>query len=290
MALPFDPHSPFLVAIAKPITFLGDEYGLIIVLALLYWLYDTKNGLRIAVVTLISAWFNGVLKTSIGEPRPSGTQYVEAGGSGMPSGHAQNSVSMYGTLAVADRNRITLIVGLVLPLLIGLSRVILNVHTMTQVLVGWLVGAAIVAVYYYSSVHVEKWYSKQSKLVQYATLFGAYLVMIIISVSWHENSEALHGAVIVASGFLGMTVGHNLQVEYVKYRNSRRFVQNVLRTIVGLVLVGVVLFGLGAILPDSLGELGATIKYSLTGFTASFVAPWFFEQLPFTRSAAEKRE
>jgi undecaprenyl-diphosphatase len=89
------------------------------------------------------------LKLLVGRPRPAGG-IIEVSGDSFPSGHSMLSAIIYLTLAlivttVILRSRVRLyIIGstLVLVGLIGISRLYLGVHYLTDVAAGWLVGLA----------------------------------------------------------------------------------------------------------------------------------------------------
>jgi undecaprenyl-diphosphatase len=89
------------------------------------------------------------LKLLVGRPRPAGG-LIQLSGNSFPSGHSMLSAIIYLTLAltvstVILRWRVRLYVigsALVLVALIGISRLYLGVHYLTDVAAGWLVGLA----------------------------------------------------------------------------------------------------------------------------------------------------
>jgi undecaprenyl-diphosphatase len=147
-------HSGFLLAISKLVTFLGS--GLFVwaltavCAALLAWrrrwpeFWVLLAGMAISTVGFLE------IKDAVDRPRPPGPAEVGASGSAFPSGHATHSV-LYVFLAVTIVLRLrpgmaqaTLVVvaGFVLTALVGLSRVYLNVHYLSDVSAGWALGAA----------------------------------------------------------------------------------------------------------------------------------------------------
>ena len=112
-----------------------------------------RLALIVAVVLIAAALFTELAKDYVTRPRPTMDPLVTASGYSFPSGHTLNSTVTYGLLAlVAWRSRLplavrraALVVGMTLPVLVGLSRIALGVHWPTDVLAGWLAGVAFVA-------------------------------------------------------------------------------------------------------------------------------------------------
>ena len=73
---------------------------------------------------------------------------IAAQGFSFPSGHSMNSTIIYGSLSaykdMAKKHKWLVVVSVVMPILIGISRVFLGVHYPTDVLVGWAVGVAVI--------------------------------------------------------------------------------------------------------------------------------------------------
>jgi undecaprenyl-diphosphatase len=105
-------------------------------------------GVLLAGMTLTSLGFHEI-KAAVDRPRPEDA-LVDYTGSSFPSGHAAHSV-LYVWLAVTivlrlrpgmARRAAVVTGGIVLTVLVGLSRVYLNVHYLSDVSGGWALGAA----------------------------------------------------------------------------------------------------------------------------------------------------
>ena len=65
---------------------------------------------------------------------------VKEQGYSFPSLHSTMAAATYGMIAVSTKKKATIAIGIIMPLLIGLSRPFLGVHYPTDVLVGWTLG------------------------------------------------------------------------------------------------------------------------------------------------------
>jgi undecaprenyl-diphosphatase len=90
-----------------------------------------------------------VIKLLVGRPRPPiHDALVRVSGTSFPSGHATQAVAVYGMMAVllagpgsSWRRRVTLRAGAgLIALIVGISRVYLGVHWLTDVVGGWVLG------------------------------------------------------------------------------------------------------------------------------------------------------
>jgi membrane protein DedA with SNARE-associated domain/membrane-associated phospholipid phosphatase len=146
-------HSGFLESVAKVVTFLGSGVFVWALTAVCAALLAARRrwpelAVLVAGMALLTIGYHE-LKAAVDRPRPP-DRLVAVSGSSFPSGHAADSV-LYLWLAVTivlrlrpgmARAAAVVIAGLVLTILIGLSRVYLNVHYLSDVSAGWALGAA----------------------------------------------------------------------------------------------------------------------------------------------------
>lgn len=142
--------SPALLRTASYMTALGDSrvIAALLIAALILLAMERRWALMSGlVVAVLGKVLSVVLLKSIFErPRPDLAYFVETSGS-FPSGHAAISVAFYGTLfyVMWRSGRLghvaAVMVASLLAFVIGLSRVLLVEHYLTDVLNGWLVGS-----------------------------------------------------------------------------------------------------------------------------------------------------
>jgi membrane-associated phospholipid phosphatase len=133
----------------EAVTTLGDPTFLTFALAILYWLHAERRGETAAVVTYGFIAFGVIygLKTGLALPRPPESVWlIETDGFGFPSGHAVAAVVIYGGLALEydwsyDDPRFA--AAMLLVVAIALSRVVVGVHYLGDILVGGLVGLGV---------------------------------------------------------------------------------------------------------------------------------------------------
>jgi undecaprenyl-diphosphatase len=167
---PANPIGPgWLEESARDITGLGGYAVLTLVTlsSLAYLLMVRKRGAALLVAGAVAGGMllSTALKIGFDRPRPDlvpyGTRIYTAS---FPSGHAMLSAVVYLTLAallarVQQRRRVKaflLVLGTVLTLLVGMSRVYLGVHWPSDVLAGWCLGAAWAALCWFVALQLQR--------------------------------------------------------------------------------------------------------------------------------------
>jgi undecaprenyl-diphosphatase len=150
-----DLYSPVLVDVARVITVLGTlpVVGTAVVITALFALRRGQSLAAAALVGGLALTWAGVqiTKAATGRSRPPGG-LIEASGLSFPSGHAANSIGWIAVAVVLTRalpgvaSRVSLVtIAIVVAALIGLTRVYLRVHWLSDVIGGWGFGMAIYA-------------------------------------------------------------------------------------------------------------------------------------------------
>jgi undecaprenyl-diphosphatase len=140
----------------KGITHLGDPVTVIAVILvamlIFFWMGRRRSALILLLISLLGLGITEITSHVIHRERPDMAWRLirRPHTSSFPSGHALNSMAVYGALALLAarpmrrRSEAVLIVapGFLLALLIGFSRPYLGVHYPSDVLAGWTAGLA----------------------------------------------------------------------------------------------------------------------------------------------------
>lgn len=167
--------SPPFTEVVKIIAFAGSFWFLFVCAALLLIIPFTriKYGCAAAVSALLSAGLNPLLKNIFRRVRPDNLLWlVSETGYSFPSGHAQSCTAFFIAAAMLIlcnvkniKIKIPLFIACILiPFLVGLSRIYLGVHYFGDVLAGWILGTAIaLAVEIFYNIITEKLVNKEKK-------------------------------------------------------------------------------------------------------------------------------
>jgi undecaprenyl-diphosphatase len=141
-----------LVSALSAVTALGSTAVLSIVIGLAVILLAVRRRWRLALYLLVTGAgalvLDPVLKSLVGRLRPVLAHPIAHGtGSSFPSGHALGSMVCYGALLLvflpAARGRWRTLLRVVVAaiiLIVGISRILLGVHYLTDVVGGWAIG------------------------------------------------------------------------------------------------------------------------------------------------------
>lgn len=296
--------SELLTGFFNMITHLGGSTIAIVFVAVMYWCIDKRVGVRIGLSVAIGGIFNQLLKNilCINRPwikdarvRPDSSAIKGATGYSFPSGHSQNAMSVYGTIASSSRRRGISILFWAVALLIGFSRNFLGVHTPQDVAAGLLIGFASI----YASGRVLSWAEEsEGRDFVLALIMTAVTSVFLIFVSLKsypsvtsggellvDPSEMIEDCYKIGGVLIGIAIGWTLERRAVDFSTDVSMKCRIIRAAAGIPLV--------AALSTASKLAAAPLGLWAAGFIESFVPvifviliwPWIFARLE--RKASE---
>lgn len=253
-------RTPALDGIFRAITFLGEEYLVVVVMCALYWCKNKGLARGLAISFFVSALLVQGLKIAVRVDRPwvldpaftpVASAMAAATGFSFPSGHTQTAASLFGYLGLASGKRRWITISWVVVALVALSRLYLGVHTPADVIAAMLISLAVSLV----TLHFVRNDRPDALLL---------VVLAALSVLVISYALALHGRGMIdrhyladcckaAGGCIGCAVGFAWVRRRIPFdvRTPRPW-QQVAKLAVGLAVVLGIKSGLKLILPDSL--------------------------------------
>lgn len=308
------------VATMKLFTFLGNEEFYFILFPILFWCVDSRLGLRAGLILLLSGCINSYFKWIFRLPRPYWTNgeviaHTSETSFGAPSGHSQNAVAMWGLIAASINKTWAWVAAIFIIFMIGVSRMILGVHFLLDVITGWVIGAILLWVFLRLEPNVCKWVENKSLGVKVGISFLASIGLIAIGALilsalsfweipgfWIQNALlatpdaepinplAISGVVSNAAVFFGVSAGYVIMNQMGGFNTKGKISQQVLKYFIGIIGVLVVWRGLDIIFPEGeeiLALVFRYIRYGLAGIWISLGAPWVFVRIKLSESAQE---
>lgn len=286
-------------AIFEIITFTGKTEFFIILIVILFFVYDKRFTKNLIASLLLSVFTFSILKDIFQDPRPSTniSNQEEYGmietDYGFPSGHALNAVTVWGYIAYEFKDKSKpYIVPVILSVLIflnAISRIIIGVHDLQDIIGGLIIGVGFLIAFIYLE-------PKFSEKISTLNLSMKIIFTVAVSVSLFligtllfptaglglvENSPKYSDAgyyAIVGGASLGFFVGYVLENEYVNYQPSElKIKQKIFNLILGLALVLILYLIFGLLIHGNV--VLRFIRYALLAFVAIFFIPLIFTKI-----------
>lgn len=297
-----------LMGLWSGVTVLGSEEFFILIMPALYWSIDSAVGLKTGVILMLSTVFNGFFKVMLHSPRPfwfsnSIAAYSSEASFGMPSGHAMNTITVWGFLASSFRQTWLTILAVVVIVLVGVSRIFLGMHFISDVLIGWLLGFILLILFLKFEPGITASIKKMTLAQHLGLAIASSLGLIALSCiplvflqNWQIPSIWLENAVRAIPGVLpnpldqsgtitgaGLWLGLCAGAAWIHSRGgySAKGVgfQLFLRYLIGVIGVAILWFGLKLIVPQTTDVFGfgfRYLRYAIVGCWISGFAPAIF--------------
>lgn len=265
--------APWVEQLFGVITEFGDVSVLALIMAFLYWNKDKRQAFRIAFSIALSFVVNSVLKYSFRNERPFYAEGLTKGidkevtGYSFPSGHSQNAGTLYTSLIIEFDKLWIKVFSVMMMVLIPLSRVILRVHWLQDIIVGLVLGILISALYYkYLEEKVFILMTHQFTLTVITPI--SFLVTVLAG-----EDNVGKGLGIVAGILMGYWLDDR-SLNYVPGDDSKR---QWIRFIVGVIGVLLIKEGLSLVFPDHV--YFHYIRYFGMGIYITYLGPLMFTKL-----------
>ncbi|MHA1776896.1 MAG: phosphatase PAP2 family protein [Promethearchaeota archaeon] len=288
----FYSENAILYSIFRIITELGGEYAYIVFFMVIYLSIDKKFAERLIFSFVITLHFTNFFKLTFQDPRPS-TNTLETS-FGFPSGHTTGSVSFWGytLLNVQDFNKKSskwlggIFSGFVL-IFVPLSRLVIGVHDLADVVGGFGLAGLLLLVYCYLEPKISAVGWSLGKKIGYGVILGsvlwigcaAILAWIHPTALWEQVEDLAQSSGLI----IGLSIAIPLEHKYIQYNPKTLQVgQKILTAIIGTI-VGIgfyfglkVLFGL---LPDAWNPIMRGIRYILFVVMLVLSLPALFKRI-----------
>ncbi|MFX1314488.1 MAG: phosphatase PAP2 family protein [Promethearchaeota archaeon] len=293
-------------AIFGAITYLGEAITFVILTAVIFIAYDKKLAKRTILPLLFSYYLNHLVKEVFQDTRPDTNfdpdgdpelDYLIEPSYGFPSGHTQNATCYWGYMANEFKDKpkplgipIVPVILSVIIFLVAISRMIIGVHDLQDVIGGLLIGIGFLLLFIYLEPIFTVQFNKlsfQIKLI--LTIFIAILLFVIPTLLFPSAGLGLvddppkypdEGAFAQVGGvILGFGVGYLLEHQYIKYEPKElSSKQKLLNLVVGLIILLVLFIPLEYVL-----EFNSVFyrfgRYAVLSFVLTYVLPLIFTKI-----------
>ena len=301
----------WITPVMKLFTWLGYPQAYMILIAIIYWSFDRKLGLRMSIFLPVVSSFNSILKQAFHGPRPYWLDpNIKAihvsNGFGMPSGHAQ-AATVWLYMSSLLKRRWFWVMAITITLMVGLSRVYLGVHFSSQVVTGWLIGIMMVILFIRYESWFLTWFLSRKLNIQLLFITGISFLFLLLAwvfvfvlreweipLEWIRNSaddlagkdESIISSIGLAAtagntgGFMGAAIGAVLSHRNGGFDPGGMWWKRLVRSVIGLLLFFALYTSINWIAPEetqvalyAIWRFGA---FFVISFSAIFLIPVLF--------------
>lgn len=272
-------RSGFLDGLFELITMLGEETLLIVLMAVIYFMYDKDLAKRMFFITAMSLSLNCIIKNFVKRPRPftrgiSCVRESTATGYSFPSGHTQTFATWSNAFAIKLKNKKLLCTALILSFLVGFSRMYLGAHYPSDVIVGLVIGLLFA---YFGNMIYDKIKNK------YRLYTAVIIILLPFIVYFTIKPDPLYEDFFKLFGMLaGFTLAVIFEEKIVNLDKSTSTFKNILRIVICVLLALIIKGTLKAMFVTQILRLSLlldALRYFILVFVILGLCPWAIKKL-----------
>ncbi len=283
-----------LTAIFTIFTICTEQMAVVLIAAVMYWCIDKKCGQRLLFAVTGSITINSALKNLFKAPRPIGSDGLEslrketATGYSFPSGHTQTATTVWVAIIEYFRKWWIVLLGIIMILGAGLSRLYLGVHWPQDVLAGWAAGILVSIVFVKLFDYVDQ---NKSYYILFLTLIAFAVVVYFFMGEELIKSFALYTGFVlgyvVEDKFIGFSTQESKKKAniFTNNKSKPKLTTKILRFLVGILTLGIIYAAeksLVVLLLSNASEevllIADYIRYTIVVFWGIAGAPFLFER------------
>ena len=282
---------PVLNEFMLAVTYLGDEIAFLVTALILFWCVDKRQGYYVLSVGFFGTLANQFLKITCRVPRPwvRDPEFTileqareAATGYSFPSGHSQSGVGTFGAIAYTTKNQTVKWLCIAVMILVPLSRMYIGVHYPSDVLVasGMALGLIVLM--------KPLVFGNDGKNIPVIFAVGVALSLAFLAyvelwpfpedIDPHNMESAVKNAYTLLGALLGLLVAYYYDEKKLHFPVKAVWWAQILKVVVGLLLVLAVKEGTKGILDALCGGhmIARGIRYFLVVIMAGVVWPHSF--------------
>ena len=282
---------PVLNELLLAITVLGEETAFLMIGLVVFWCIGKRQGYYLMTVGLAGTVSSQLMKIICRVPRPwvldGNFTILEAaregaGGYSFPSGHTQTAVGTFGSIVAFARKKWIAIACVVLAALVGFSRMYIGVHTPADVLAGALLSIVLIALLYpWMLGETDRTYFGLISLAVLSVIYLLYMELAAFpaDIDPHNYESAMKNAYTLIGCSAALLIVYPVEKRYINYSEKAVWWAQILKVVLGLLVVLAVKEGLRSPLELLLGgHLAArAVRYFLIVITAGLIWPLSFQ-------------